>query len=542
MLVAVVTATWAPSAAERLVAHEHVPFAPGDRGPQPLPPPAGSAASAMPDAIVYRGLMLPAPGREAAPRENEPVLRPGLPSPEASPSPLAPEPASPRLVAAAPAAGDGIPDPVRTERYEPDALTGGDPPLRYAAAFQPSIAPFKRFDAKDAVDSDFSLRVGDPRLRPVPVGGGPLPGRDLFFGSVMLAASRGSPVPIPSVAPGSRILRYDVTPARRVRFYRDGADNYYAAVDSTGVVRLNYLMDAAATYFGAPIPARVAAEIPVAIRPRLPPIVARVARAVLARLGIAAEATLDRILDRLVAHFRSYGAGATPGVADAADLFSRLATGRVGACRHRAYAFVILLHAVGVPARFVANEAHAFAEAWLPGGGWRRIDLGGVSPALTVFGGEDKVAHRPRHPDPFPRPRSYERAYSLRSGIPEPDPGGRPAVATAVPRSDSSFANDMPPFPAAPTAGVTHVRAQQDVLRGESLVVEGRVERETGRPAAGLRVEVHLTEIGTRQRRQIGVLLSDAKGEFRGSLPIPADLGAGRYDLEIEASGARPSH
>jgi transglutaminase-like putative cysteine protease len=371
-----------------------------------------------------------------------------------------------------------------------------------------------------------------------------LPGRDLFFGSVVLAPSGGSPVPIPSVAPGSRILRYDATPARRVRFYRDGADNYYAAVGGSGVVRLNYLMDAAATYFGAPVPARAAVEIPAAIRPRLPPSVARVARAVLARLGIAAEATLDRILNRLVAHFRSYGAGATPRVADAADLFRRLATGRVGACRHRAYAFVVLLHAVGVPARFVANEAHAFAEAWLPGGGWRRIDLGGVSPALTVFGGEDKVAHRPRHPDPFPRPPAYERAYSLRSGIPEPDPGSGPAAGAAVPMSDSSLTNDMPAFPVSPTAGATHVRvtrAQQDVLRGESLVVEGRVEREAGRPAAGLRVEVHLTEIGTRQRRQIGVLLSDAKGEFRARLPVPADLGAGRYDLQIEASGARPS-
>jgi transglutaminase-like putative cysteine protease len=39
-----------------------------------------------------------------------------------------------------------------------------------------------------------------------------------------------------------------------------------------------------------------------------------------------------------------------------------LARGKRGVCRHRAYAFVIVAQALGIPARFVQNEAHAWVE------------------------------------------------------------------------------------------------------------------------------------------------------------------------------------
>ncbi len=72
---------------------------------------------------------------------------------------------------------------------------------------------------------------------------------------------------------------------------------------------------------------------------------------------------------------------------------------RRGFCEHYAYAFVVMMRAAGVPARVVAGyqggevnpvngtvivhqfDAHAWAEVWLPGEGWRRVDpTAAVSP------------------------------------------------------------------------------------------------------------------------------------------------------------------
>ena len=78
---------------------------------------------------------------------------------------------------------------------------------------------------------------------------------------------------------------------------------------------------------------------------------------------------------------------------------------RRGFCEHYASAFVFLMRAAGVPARVVTgyqggemnplgdylivrqSEAHAWAEVWLEGQGWRRVDpTAAVSPARIEVG------------------------------------------------------------------------------------------------------------------------------------------------------------
>ena len=78
---------------------------------------------------------------------------------------------------------------------------------------------------------------------------------------------------------------------------------------------------------------------------------------------------------------------------------------RRGFCEHYASAFVFLMRAAGVPARVVTgyqggemnplgdylivrqSEAHAWAEVWLEGQGWRRVDpTAAVSPARVEVG------------------------------------------------------------------------------------------------------------------------------------------------------------
>jgi protein-glutamine gamma-glutamyltransferase len=72
---------------------------------------------------------------------------------------------------------------------------------------------------------------------------------------------------------------------------------------------------------------------------------------------------------------------------------------RRGFCEHYASSFVFLMRAAGLPARVVTgylggdylivrqSEAHAWAEVWLPGQGWKRIDpTAAVSPARIEIG------------------------------------------------------------------------------------------------------------------------------------------------------------
>ena len=84
---------------------------------------------------------------------------------------------------------------------------------------------------------------------------------------------------------------------------------------------------------------------------------------------------------------------------------------RAGFCEHYASAFVVLMRAAGVPARVVAGyqggevnpvnrtvivhqfDAHAWAEVWLEGKGWVRVDpTAAVSPDRIEWGLERAMA------------------------------------------------------------------------------------------------------------------------------------------------------
>ena len=88
---------------------------------------------------------------------------------------------------------------------------------------------------------------------------------------------------------------------------------------------------------------------------------------------------------------------------DTADAF--LFDTRQGFCEHFASAFVVMMRAAGVPARVVTgyqggeinpfdnsmvvrqSDAHAWAEVWLAGEGWRRVDPTAVSAPRRIDGG-----------------------------------------------------------------------------------------------------------------------------------------------------------
>ncbi len=306
----------------------------------------------------------------------------------------------------------------RQTESKPDYFTGADNELHYIEVFNPSIVPFKRMSALDAIRDDYTLITSSAARADVPVGGEPTAGHDLFWGSVMVELRPGFDVPIPSVAPDMRVLSYETTPSINLIFSKDAADNYYLRTDeagASGTFRVVFLTEASPTYF-APTPPRNmrVRDIP---KDRIPPIPAGVQRAasfVLDKERLYDKMRVGEALDALVSYFRSFDAKSPP--PNSGNVYLDLYKSQAGVCRHRSFAFMVTANALGIPSRYVSNEAHAWVEVWLPGADWMRIDLGGAASTLNVSNASDKTMYQPRGEDPFPKPEAYEENYTRLEG------------------------------------------------------------------------------------------------------------------------------
>jgi hypothetical protein len=318
--------------------------------------------------------------------------------------------------------------------------------LRYREVFTPSVSPFKRTQSFDAVDAQGRLFVRNPVLRPLAVGPSGLAGpTQRFTGDANLELSPDTPTPLPSVAAEAYVVGYRTTPQVSVAFFQDSAGNLFVRGERVATVRLSWVLEAPERMFvPAAVPAVPLAEVSQRLgvaAPAVPTFLGADAPAVVSQLGLSARGDLASTLSRLTAHYRAFRDADLP-APPSASLYRALATGGVGACRHRAYAFALTLMALGVPARFVGNEAHAWAEVQLPENGWTRIDLGGWDVPLREQGSEARPAFVPRQADPFPRPPEYTNGYSTRGAAapnghtpppsPSPSPSPSPAMARGV--------------------------------------------------------------------------------------------------------------
>jgi transglutaminase-like putative cysteine protease len=306
----------------------------------------------------------------------------------------------------------------RRATVRPDATTTMDGTLSYVEVFNPAIVPFKRMNALDGVRDDFTLIAADTTLLEVAVGGQPRPAHDRFWGSLRVELAPGVDVAIPSVAADMRILSYETTPHTTLTFSHDGADNYYVKSDepgARGVHRIVFLAEVDPRAFAPVVPGGVRVDQLDRRRVRpLPEPVREGAHRALRKLGLTPRDTLAHALDRLVEYHRSFAPGTLPELSG--DLYWDLFDAQLGVCRHRAYTFMITANALGIPTRFVSNEAHAWVEVDLPGQGWSRIDLGGAALELEVQGGDRKTMYRPAGRDPFPTPPAYQQTYSRLDG------------------------------------------------------------------------------------------------------------------------------
>lgn len=478
--------------------------------------------------------------------------------------------------------------------------------LTYREVFSPSVSPFKRTQAFDAVDGRGRLFVRDPVLRPIAVGPGSATSegaRQRFTGDTNLEVSPDRPTPIPSVAGESVVVGYRTTPQVSVAFFQDSAGNLFVRGERVATVRLTWVLEASQRSFvPTAIPSipvdEVAARLGVAA-PTAPPSLRADAPAVFAHFDVGPRRSLDDVLDRLTARYRAFRDADLP-APPSGSLFRALATGGVGACRHRAYGFALTLMALGVPARFVGNEAHAWVEVQIPDNGWTRIDLGGWDVPLQEQGPAGAAPFVPERADPFPRPPEYANGYSTRGASPgspsprahaapppEPGPGGDDPAESSSPGARASASVAGPAGPgAAPTAtsraadpatddpsvsaaprrapGETEAPARsRTTLRLEEVTpvgggaqgagfVRGTLVRCVGealddeqRPVADLSVQVELlrdgvavqVDRGARRSGNLGSTATGPDGRFEARVLLPVELGAGSYELRVRTPG-----
>lgn len=345
-----------------------------------------------PAAFAYRSKILPAPQLEGAEDGSAPVYgRDGF--------------AADRMTEAA-----------------PDTETGADDTLQYVGVFNPSVLPFKRMSAMNNIRADYTLFIENSgTLQDLPVGGVASSQRDLFWGDLVVELEPGVDVPIPSVAPDMRILSYEAKPFIAVTFSRDSSDNYFVRSDessASGTYHLRFMADAPATYFAPQLPplkvSDIAQEAPPGLIKPLPPEIQGAADQVLRRLSLNSDMRLSKAMDVLTEYFRAFDPKPVP--RRTGDVYLDLVDAKAGVCRHRAFAFMVTALGLGIPTRYVTNEAHAWVESWFPENGWARIDLGGAALRMEVDNAESKSLHQPRGEDPFAKPYGYANSYTQLEG------------------------------------------------------------------------------------------------------------------------------
>jgi transglutaminase-like putative cysteine protease len=480
----------------------------------------------------------------------------------------------------------------RQTEWKPDANTGPDSTLQYVSVFNPDVIPFKRMTVLDGIGEDYTLHVAHPQLTEIAVGGKHDPRtHDRFYGDVRLQLKPGIDVPLPSVAPDMRILSYETYPPIKLKFSKDGADNFFVRSDessASGQYQLTFWCDADAMYFTPGLPKAdyklqdVVDKTPPEYKIAIPERVRSEAHKTLqggkfnlasVRSGVDRSMKLQYAFERLIMYFRAFEAGTIRN--PTGDIYRDLCDSQAGVCRHRAFAFMVTATALGIPTRYVQNEAHAFVEVWLPGReGWQRIDLGGAALRMNVTGADDKRMHRPRADDPLPQPPEYRDQYTQLEGdirgltneqkserkkpaSDAPTSGeiaagparlgsgagsGSDALADNSPIGPDRISPDptkqvKPQDPKKPTPVLAVVGADPSAYRGDKLRVQGTAMHDRT-PIANHRVDIFLAPDGMSGRGSIpvGYGVTGADGVFKAEVDVPPSVDLARYEIRLSSA------
>lgn len=428
-------------------------------------------------------------------------------------------------------------------RYEPDRDTRRPDVETYDDPFSPATAPFKRLRAYDAVDPDYTLRVRDRALHPLTVGGSIGPGDELFYGDLSVDLLPDEPVRIPTVGPGARVLKMHVTPAIPVELVHDAADNWFARSPARARVRLVLELAIPRATFGSELADVDWLELDRLVRPQ-PPAHHAAFEEVAKAIGISRAMRPRDVVTKMVAYYRAFVPSDEP-PRGRDDIYLDLALSQKGVCRHRAFAFLVTALEMGIPARMVVNEAHAWVEVY-DGSLWHRIDLGGAAANLEQAADDGRPPYVPP-PDPYPWPANQTSGDDLArrtrddaasrapgtSGSASPDATSGAASASAPAPSASAPA---PADPERPPADIAVTPLATEVVRGLPLHVHAHVATSSG-PCPHVRVDVTLVGASLPKGALVGSLSTDDRGDVDGAVVIPRDFAVGDYDVSLSTPG-----
>ena len=488
----------------------------------------------------------------------------------------------------------------RETQMKGDYSTEADPTLHYASVLHQPRTSCRSSGCRRSMASarTSAAIVAHGVITELPVGGTTDKTRDRFWGSMLIDLKPGADVPLPSVAPDMRVLSYEIKPNVRLRFEKDGADNFYVRTDephATGTYRLVFLCDADAGYFAPQLPAHrmtpalVAAATPPELAHRRSP---RRSGADAEDHAPATSASIPTwILRRRV-----------PTSSSASSAASRLKA----ACRRPATSIAILCDMPGracVPppldsfATFMITAERARHPDALRVERGARVRRGLVPRArlwaahrswsaraalkLEVTGADDKTLHRPRAEDPFAKPDAYKNNYTqlegdikglssrqiadkrkslsdqlaavrrpgVRSG--RQGRGGTGGGGMALAADDGEGTGDRilpdPNLPAAqidplkPTPRLLVTTSSPSAYRGDSLHIEGRVDV-AGKGLPDHRVDIFLAPAGSggAHSKPLGNAVTGPDGSFRVDLQVPDNVEArDTYEIRCRMAGRR---
>jgi hypothetical protein len=428
--------------------------------------------------------------------------------------------------------GAGASFRVDRDTSRPDVVSYDDP-------FTPSIAPYKREFAYDAVDDRLDLVVRDGTLARLPIGGAPRQEDDQFYADLQVDLVEGQAVRIPSVGPGARILALRTVPSVAVQAFHDSAEGWFVQGDREGRVRLvlHLAIDRAA--FGSPFADTEWSRLwrlmpPISDRAKSEGI--RVAR----QIGVVDGTGPGEALRILVRHFRAFAPSNDRPKSTGLDLYRELATSQKGVCRHRSYAFVVTALALGIPTRFVRNEAHAWVEVF-DGARWHRIDLGGAADHLDSPD-STRLPHVPPR-DPFEWPSGSDSGLGMADRSRAQQGGtrqGSPAASgtPAAPVASAPAEPDQPTDDQRPHATLTLTIGGAEAKRGTRLKISGRAEAQ-GAACVAARIDLLLEPKGGggHEKLPLGVLVTDGEGRYDGHIVVPYTVPTGDYEVRATTPG-----
>jgi hypothetical protein len=454
--------------------------------------------------------------------------------------------------------------------FRPDRNTARPDALPYDDPFSPSTAPFKRLSAFDSLDSNYTLSVREAHATPLAISASPPPGsnEEHFYGDMVVDLTAGRRVRIPSVGPGARVLRARAgvgTQDVKFTLYKDGAENWFIEGDATTRVRLVMELSISRATFGGDFGNPTRAEIRSV--PTLPENVRAAAAQVAQKIGVSTRSSPREVVTKLVTYFRAFQ-DSEEQPSSHGDIYLDLALQQKGVCRHRSFAFLVTALYLGIPARMITNEAHAWVEVD-DGHLWRRIDLGGAGRMLHDPLSTN-VSYEPP-PDPFSWPQGSTRGDDLadrarRATAPSPassasasdprspgpngasstnstgdttaggvDPNGGATggkggqTASGLRSVTQSGPDDRPPSSLTMTLGGT------DAHRGAPMPVRGQVTAD-GEPCGHVAVEIVLKS-RAHGDLPVGVLATDERGNYDGALVLPATVPLGDYEAFAHTLG-----